>query len=285
MLYRNFATQESIDAEYNLAEVIGDPSSYFERYANESASARSDIDCMLDVRFGPTVEETLDIFPAAQADAPILFFIHGGYWKRMSSKEFSYVARGFVPHGVTVIVSNYALCPKVSVPEITRQARAAIAWAKTTEFAFNGDRDNINVAGHSAGGHLATRTLTTDWVNDYDLPADTVKSAHSFSGVYDLSPLRYAFVQPALQLTDEVIQRESPLFNIPESAGPLVAEVGAQESNEFRRQSADFVNAWQAAGLEGSYVEQAGTNHFSVIHDLGDPESALCERVLASVKQ
>jgi arylformamidase len=285
MLYRNFTTQESIDAEYNLAEVIGDPSSYFERYANESASARSDIDCMLDVRFGPTVEETLDIFPAAQADAPILFFIHGGYWKRMSSKEFSYVARGFVPHGVTVIVSNYALCPKVSVPEITRQARAAIAWAKTTEFAFNGDRDNINVAGHSAGGHLATRTLTTDWVNDYDLPADTVKSAYSFSGVYDLSPLRYAFVQPALQLTDEVIQRESPLFNIPESAGPLVAEVGAQESNEFRRQSADFVNAWQAAGLEGSYVEQAGTNHFSVIHDLGDPESALCERVLASVKQ
>ncbi|MDA0821415.1 MAG: alpha/beta hydrolase [Proteobacteria bacterium] len=281
MLYRDFATQESLDAQYNLAEVIGDPSVYFEFYIKESAAARRDLAGLLDVRFGPTIEENLDIFPAQDPAAPILFFIHGGYWKRLSSKEFSFVARGLVARGITVIVPNYALCPKVTIPEITRQSRAAVAWAKTTDCQFNGDRNRIYVAGHSAGGHLATRTLCTHWQTDYGLPADTVRAAYAFSGVYDLRPLRFGFAQPALQLTEDVIQRESPLLNIPTAAAPLIAEVGANESSEFRRQSADFITAWKAAGLDGTYVEQVGTNHFNVLNDLIDPTSALCDRVVA----
>lgn len=283
MLYRDFATQESLDAEYNLAEVIGNPSAYFEFYVKESAAARHDLECLIDVRFGPTVEENLDIFPAEDPAAPILLFIHGGYWKRMSSKEFSYVARGLVARGITVIVPNYALCPKVTIPEITRQARAAVAWVKTTDTKFNGDRGRIYVSGHSAGGHLATQTLCTDWQTDYGLPADTVRGAYAFSGVYDLRPLRFTFAQPALQLTEDVIQKESPLFNLPTAAGPLVAEVGADESTEFRRQSTDFIAAWKVTGLDGTYVEQTGSNHFSVINDLIDPASALCDRIVSMI--
>jgi acetyl esterase/lipase len=82
------------------------------------------------VPFGPTVEETLDIFPAQDPDAPILVFIHGGYWRSLSSKEFSLFARGPVGLGFTVVITNYALCPKVTLPEITRQSRAAIAWVQ-----------------------------------------------------------------------------------------------------------------------------------------------------------
>jgi arylformamidase len=283
VLYRQFATQDDIDAQYDLSKVIGDPSDYFQFYASESASARSDLDCLLDVRFGPTLEENLDIFPAQQRDAPILFFIHGGYWKRMSSKEFSYVARGLVARGITVIVPNYALCPVVTIPEITRQMRAAVAWARTTDFDYSGDRDRIFMCGHSAGGHLATRALCTDWNDIYGLPSDTVKGAYPISGLYDLTPLRYAFVQPVLQLTEDVIQKESPLFNIPPSAGPLIAEVGAQESDEFRRQSSEFVRAWKAAGLRGEYVEQAATDHFSVIKTFVDPKSDLCDRLASFV--
>jgi arylformamidase len=85
---------------------------------------------LLDVSFGSTIEETLDIFPAQDPDAPILVFIHGGYWRSNSSKEFSWVALGPVALGFTVVITNYALCPKVTLPEITRQSRAAIAWVE-----------------------------------------------------------------------------------------------------------------------------------------------------------
>ncbi len=283
MLYRNFATTEAIDAEYDLSQVVGDPSEYFDSYIEQSARARDDMNCLLNVRFGPTIEETLDIFPAKDPDAPILIFIHGGYWRRLSSKEFSYVARGPVARGITVMVCNYALCPKVTLPEITRQCRAAVAWARETPIEFNGDRDRIYVSGHSAGGHLTARVLCTNWVDDYGLPADTVKAGYAISGLYDLSPLRYSFVQPMLQLTEDVIRRESPLFTIPAAAPPMTADVGAEESSEFRRQSAAYIEAWRAAGLTGSCVEQPGKNHFTAIEEFSDPGSELCERIVAMV--
>lgn len=283
MLYRNFATSEQIDAEYDMSLVIGDPSEYFAFYINESAAARERLAGELDVPFGPTIEETLDIFPAANPAAPIVVFIHGGYWRRLSAKEFSYVANGLVARGITTVVTNYALCPKVSLPEITRQARAAIAWLRTTGHAYHGDRDRIYVAGHSAGGHLTARVLCTDWAGDYALPADLVKGAYAISGLYDLQPLRYAFVQPSLQLNADIIQRESPALNLPSAAAPLIAEVGGEESNEFRRQSADYIDRWKAAGLAGTYREQPGRNHFNVIYDFNDPDSELCERFVSMV--
>jgi len=281
VLYRNFASPEEIDAEYNMSLVVPDVAKYFESYVEQSARARETLTSILEVRFGPTVEETLDIFPAADPNAPILLFIHGGYWRRFSASEFSFVAQGLVPRGITVVVTNYALCPKVTIPEITRQSRAAVAWVRTTSHRFNGDRDRIFVAGHSAGGHLATRIVETDWVRDYGLPADTVKGACAISGLFDLRPVRYASVQASLQLTEDVIRAESPLFNIPATAPPLMAEVGANETSEFRRQSAEFIEAWRKAGLTGSCYEQAGRNHFTVVDELRDPDSAFCDRLVS----
>ena len=142
VLYRDFETTEAIDAEYDMSIVVGDLAPHFAFYVEQSESARAELDAMIDVPFGPTVEETLDIFPAASPDAPIVVFIHGGYWRRLSSKEFSYVARGLVARGITAVVTNYALCPKVTIPEITRQSRAAVAFVRKTPLSFNGDRES-----------------------------------------------------------------------------------------------------------------------------------------------
>src|SRR5271167_823253 len=115
MLYRQFATQKEIDEEYDVEKSAYFPL-YAEFYVKESKKARDELESLLDVPFGPTVEETLDIFPAQDPDAPILVFIHGGYWRSNSSKEFSWVARGPVALGFTVVITNYALCPKVTLP-------------------------------------------------------------------------------------------------------------------------------------------------------------------------
>ena len=128
-LYRDFTSQEEIDLEYNMAITVPDTKRWMEEICvQESAKVRHELKCELDVRFGQTVDETVDVFPAKEPGAALLVFIHGGYWKWGSSKEFSLVARGPVAHGVTFVVTNYSLCPKVTIAEITRQIRAVIAW-------------------------------------------------------------------------------------------------------------------------------------------------------------
>jgi arylformamidase len=279
MLYRNFQTQQEIDDQYDPERSVDDPKPYYELFVGDSAKARAELECQLDVPFGPTVEETVDIFPARDADAPILVFIHGGYWRRLSSKEFSLVARGLVAHGITVVITNYALCPKVTLGEITRQSRAAVAWLARTERDFAGSRERIFVSGHSAGGQQVGRLLSTQWEADYGLPADVIKGAFAISGLFDLNPLRYSFLQAMVQIDHQTIQRESPQFNLPAHAPPMHASVGGAESDEFRRQSAGYVDAWQAAGLDGAYSEQPGRNHFSAITDFAEAGSPLCTQV------
>jgi len=75
MLYRQFATQEEIDKEYDVENSAPDFSTYAEFNINESKKARDELECLLDVPFGPTVEETFDIFPAQDPDAPIFSFL------------------------------------------------------------------------------------------------------------------------------------------------------------------------------------------------------------------
>ena len=146
-LYRQFSTQQEIDAEYDVEKSVPDFMVYARHFIEESKLARHRLKCELDVPYGATRDEHLDIFPAANRRAPILIFFHGGYWRMLSSKEFSCVALGPAPAGVTVVNVNYSLCPKVTIDEIVRQARAAVAWTYRHAEDFGGDRERIFVSG------------------------------------------------------------------------------------------------------------------------------------------
>jgi arylformamidase len=111
VLYRGFSTQEELDEQYNLRESVPDFPAYERFYEEQSQKAREQLECQLDVPFGPTLDERLDVFPGASSGAPMLVFIHGGYWHTFTSKDFSFVASGPVSAGVATIVINYSLCP------------------------------------------------------------------------------------------------------------------------------------------------------------------------------
>ena len=284
-LYRDFTSQEEIDQEYNVQSLVPDMEPYVEFFVSESEKARNELECVLDVRFGPTVDEIVDVFPAEKPGAPILVFIHGGYWRALSSKEFNLVARGLHAHGITVVVTNYSLCPKVTITEITRQSRAAIAWLYQKAGSLNGDPERIFVVGHSAGGQQVSMLMVTDWQGEYGLPKDIIKGGIAISGVFDLQPLRYSWLQPTLLLTHEVIMQQSPCFQIPSSAPPLFITLGAEETAEFHRQSKDYLAAWQSQGLQGELDVQPDKNHFTAIDGFIDANSPLCEAVIDFMKR
>ncbi len=279
-LYRSFRTQAEIDAQYDVESSVPDFGRYVEFFLSNSARVRAALRPRLDVPFGPTTAETLDIYPAARADAPIHMFIHGGYWHSLSSREFSFVAEGLVAAGVTVAINNYALCPEVTITEIVRQNRAALAWLYRNAATFGGNRSRLYVSGHSAGGHLTAMLLATDWERDFGLPPDLVKGGTAISGLFDLEPFVHSWLQPKLRLTPEEIDRMSPIRHIPDRASPLIVTFGGDESSEFRRQSESFLAAWTGKGLDGRYLDLPGRNHFTVLEDYINPDSPLCRSIL-----
>jgi arylformamidase len=276
-LYREFASQAQIDAQYNPAIKLADPTAPAKHYVDRSALARQTLHCALDVPYGPTLTETLDIFPAAVPNAPVFVFLHGGYWRAFSSKEFSCVALGLQPLGITTVVVNYALCPFVGLDEITRQVRAAVAWTHRHIGEYGGDPARIALGGHSAGAHLTAMCLQTRWGEDYGLPSDPVAAAVLVSGIYDIAPLRYSYLQPMIQLDDGIIRRNSPMFGVRPCTTPIWVNWGSEETPEFARQADSFLAAWQAAGNSGELSALPGADHYIGIHGFEDPASRLSQ--------
>ncbi len=283
MLYRNFASQEELDAQYDLRTRFPEAASLYEAFCGrESEKAREDLNHHLDVPFGPTLAEHVDLYPAGEG-APVLVYVHGGFWALRTAREFGFVARGPVSRGAATVVTNYALCPAVTIDEIVRQTRAAVAWTYENAPSFGGDPERIHVAGHSAGGHLVGMLLVTDWPGVYGLPADIIKGATAISGLFDLAPFPYTFLQPKTQFTWDQVQRNSPILHLPDAAPPLLVAYGEDETDEFKRQSEDYLGAWKAKGLPGERLVLPGKNHFDVIDGFLDAGSPLLSRIIGQM--
>lgn len=277
LLYRDFEYQAQIDAQYNPSLKLEDSSAPGRHYVQRSEQAREQLHCVLDLPYGPTREETLDIFPASVPNAPVFVFLHGGYWRALSSKEFSCIALGLQPLGITTVVVNYALCPFVTLDEITRQVRAAVAWTYRNISSYGADPARMALGGHSAGAHLTAMSLQTGWAELYGLPQDPLVAAVLISGVYDIAPLRYSYLQPMIQLDDGIIRRNSPMWSVRPCSTPIWVNWGAEETPEFARQAHDFHAAWLLAGNFGDISPLANADHYRAIHGFESPDSSLCQ--------
>ena len=124
---------------------------------------------------------------------------HGGYWRSGSKDDNCNFVPTFTERGATVVLVEYDLCPNVTVTDIVRQTRSAIAWTYKNVLRYGGDPTKLFVSGHSAGGHLTAMALAHDWQKD-GLPQDLIKGAAATSGVYDLEMVMKISVQEEVRM-------------------------------------------------------------------------------------
>ncbi len=285
-LYAGFGSQEEIDGEYDVLAAEEDADRLLASHFELSAETRSTYRAHLEIPYGPTRSEYLDIYPADQSDAPVLIFFHGGWWSLpISGPDHALCARGPVRRGITTVIVNYALAPQVSIDEIVRQARSAVAWVHRNVSAYGGSPDKLVAAGHSAGGHLVGMLALTDWVGDYGLPADTLKAGLLLSGLFDLDIFRYSWLAPKLLLDAETVHRQSPLRHVRSTGVEMLVALGGCESREFHRQSRTFAEAWQQAGNKAQFLPIPGETHLTVYATLADPTSVLIERAVDLIRR
>lgn len=273
-----------LDSQYNNRALVPDHAIHFSRWQAWSADARRAPGVLTDVAYGHGPGETLDLFlPPRRAGAglaPVMVFIHGGYWRSLDKADHSFVAKPFVEQGAVVVVPNYALCPAVTIPDIAVQMVRALAWTWHHIATHGGDPDRITVAGHSAGGHLAAMLLGALWPQwDADLPASVVRNSLSISGLFDLEPLRHTpFLQESLRLTPAQVRKASPAGwpapSAPAGRGTLACVAGGDESAEFLRQNTLLQKAWGSSVVTVCET-LPGLNHFSVLEALVDPSHRL----------
>jgi acetyl esterase/lipase len=227
----------------------------------------------LDIVYGESERQRLDIFRPENDIRGLVVFVHGGYWRAFDKSCWSHLATAAIRRGWAVAVPSYDLVPTVSISEITRQTGAAIDKAASM---ISGA---IRLTGHSAGGHLVTRMICQDSPLS---PAcrQRIDRVVSISGLHDLRPLLKTNMNDDFRMHEAEAVAESAALNQPIENVELVCWVGADERPEFVRQSALLANIWAGFGIKTSIHREPGQHHFDVIDGLVDPQSALSEALL-----
>lgn len=272
------------EREYNARAAIPEHPRIFARWAEQGAMARRLRACLIDLPYGETPAERLDYFPTRQDAAPLLIFIHGGYWRSLDKSDFAWLAPPFVQHGIALALLNYGLAPQSTIEDMVRQQLRALAWLYRNGDRLGFDPERIVVAGHSAGAHLAVMMMAALWpAYEADLPRSLVKGGLALSGIYDLAPLVQApFVNVDLKLDARRANMLSPAFMPPATKAPLITAVGGLESSEFHRQTALMGRAWKDVLVRS--VPMPGTNHLTVVDELANPASPLFDAALELVR-
>jgi arylformamidase len=272
---------------------VVDVEKYFEAWRRESIATKQVIPKFdQDLAFGSSPGQRLDVFygytksfPALKtASLPTLVFIHGGYWRALDKADFSFVARAYTALGVNVVVTNYDLCPVVTLREICLQQAHALAWIYRNSPALGLNKNKIVVSGHSAGGHLSAMLLAAKWpVIATDLPVDLVKGAITLSGLFDLRPVSKApFLAKDVRLSESEAVTLSPIFMSPATNAPFLTAVGELETEAFHDQTSELEKAWKLNFQ--ARIPALAANHFSICDRFATPNDPLFEQSLELVK-
>ncbi len=267
------------DNQLNLRLRHPDFQKYLNINENESRRVIEQYNCYLDQKYGKEVLQTLDIFPSNVSNSPILIFIHGGYWRALDKKSYSFIAEPFVKNNLTVCVVNYRLIPTVNMETILDDIKESIYWIQEKALRYNGDPDAMILSGHSAGGHLA---LISYLMNESLRPS--IKALCSLSGLFDLRPIKNSYLNEVLQLSEnDVNDFSASNKDLSFLKCSTLFSVGAGETDLFIGQSKDLCAKNKLlANIE--YYEYEQLNHYQMVHKLGQEDNPLVNFILEKSK-
>jgi len=189
---------------------------------------------------------------------PMLIYIHGGYWQRLSAEESLYNAADAGRLGISLHSVEYTLAPAADIPQMINECVQSIA-SVIAEYSPS----RVVLSGCSAGAHLAAMSAINADVAQY------LDGVALLSGIFDVQPFTRISDNEALQLTLEEAAAVSPLLmEIPQFAPHALCAVGTAESGEFIRQSIDMADHLKRHGVQATSAVVPNRDHFNLPYDL-----------------
>ncbi|MFC0772023.1 alpha/beta hydrolase [Terrimonas alba] len=269
IVYKKYNRQE-LDLQYNNRFHVPDFEDYLQRWEKLSSDVLEKYKVIQNIPYGDKPRECLDIFSSPKPFSKTLVFIHGGYWQRFDKTLFHFIAGAFAGYGITTVLINYPLAPDVTIDQIVTSCSEAIGWINKNIASFNGDADQIYIAGHSAGAHLAAMLMTVEEKQNHKT---SIKGVCALSGLFNLTPVQLSNINEVLKMDKETATRNSPVFKEPVEQCPLLIAVGGEETNEFLDQSMELDNKWKNKNSSTQLMVLPGLNHFSILDSFCDANS------------
>ncbi|MFC0229184.1 alpha/beta hydrolase [Serratia aquatilis] len=262
-IYRGM-TRSQLDAAYNNTKAVENFTKLLEEFQFSSKKLYLEKKSQIDVCYHSSPRTTFDYFPASQKNCPTFIFIHGGYWQNCNKEDFAFIAEGILNAGINVILAEYTLAPEASMTQIVNEIGLLLDYLNQHTVELNITRGKVCLGGHSAGGHLT--------VIHRNHPL--ISHAMPISALIDLQPISLCWLNDKLSLSDNEIEKYSPINKLIKG-GPIAVHVGGGELPELIRHSKELYHELKDIGSNVIYQEVGNHDHFTQLYEFTDPDGFL----------
>lgn len=202
----------------------------------------------------------LDIYyPEDKREYYTVIWLHGG-GLTYGQKE---IPDGLKNKGIAVVAVNYRLSPRAVAPAYLNDVAAASAWVFKNIEKYGGDPKKIIIAGHSAGGYLATMIgLDPAYLKLYDIDSNSFVEIASFSGQMFT---HYTIKKEKNIPTERLLVDEfSPIYWVKKNAPKLLFTTGGRTMDLEGRYAENLMmlsTLKQAKNEKMEYFELEGFDH------------------------
>jgi len=151
MAWHSYSAAE-LEREYTPASRIENIQVYLDEYARAGQASRQKIS-HAKLQYGSHDDAWLWLAEHATSQK-LIVFVHGGFWRRLSADDGTFLTPGWHDLGFNVASINYSLCPNESLSTLVNQTSQAIDFL-LERYAAN----EITLVGHSAGAQLVAMKL------------------------------------------------------------------------------------------------------------------------------
>ena len=249
--------------------------------STHAASPPSTARITKDIPFSDTAKgdrrRSFDLYLPADSGrkTPLFAFIHGGFWL-LPDDDYRIgpaLAENLVQDGVAVALIRYRLAPAHRHPAQAEDVAAAVAQLVKDSAKYNFDARRIYLAGHSAGGHLASLVgLDSRYLNRHGLGKNSLAGIVSISGLYDLNPTwrvsknQSVAVENTFGKDAALLKQASPIHHVRADAPPFLIISPFQDFPGFALDARRFADALRQAGVRDvQQLTSKGTDHFTVV--------------------
>ncbi|MCB1154247.1 alpha/beta hydrolase [bacterium] len=216
--------------------------------------------------------QKLDIYrPDTEGLAPVLVFVHGGYWQYGHRSEYAALGKTFTDEGFVTVLPDYRLYPDVHHPDWITDTVAALNWVMKNIDQYGGDPARIVVAGHSAGSQILALIATDDEFRDQlEFPIERLAGIALLSGPfdYDAGAKRDIKAVHKIMGSDELYESTQPEKYIRPDLPPTLILNGGEDNLTPETQARAYAEKLLAAGAPVRYEVLPGGDHYTMVLDM-----------------
>jgi acetyl esterase/lipase len=221
------------------------------------------------IAYGALPRQRLDVYqPTHVADgAPVVLFFYGGSWQKGSKDDYLFVGQALAEHGVTAVLADYRLYPEVYFPDFVRDGAAAVRWVHNTIEQYGGSSQNVFIAGHSAGAHIAMLLAAdTQYLKAEGGGVSWLRGVIGLAGPYDFLPFRDAKIAAVFSKFPEA--QSQPIHFLRRAMPPVFMAVGLDDTLVLPRNSQRVAHALRTMGHAPVLRQYPGIGHVGLVLSL-----------------